>query len=275
MKTKTRSPRTSQARLFAAYVTTAALSLGTLVGCPGMLTPEQRALFVGGNGGDGGVATCTIGVSNVENQLIRPRCATAGCHDRGGRSGGLDLESPNMNLRLVGQRSNTCSGATLINPGTATGVFIDKLGPMPPCGERMPQGAPPLSESEMTCVRAWAATLNNNPPPDVVVPDVQMMPDVQMPRPDVVMDMGMPDMGTPPMDASDVTEPPTDMGAPDMSAPDMGTPPMDTMPPRDVMAPPDVVAPPDVPAPRDVVAPPDEMEPPADEGMPGEDAGAE
>ncbi len=145
-----------RARTTLSLLLVAALA-AALVGCPGHLeNPED---FVGSSP-DGAVATCTIGVSAVEAQLIRPRCATANCHDRAGHAGGLDLETPGLAGRLLNVRSTMCSGRVLVDPTSpAAGYFVEKLSASPRCGGRMPLGAPALSAGELTCVRGWLATL--------------------------------------------------------------------------------------------------------------------
>lgn len=142
----------------------AALALG-LAACPGRLeNPED---FVGSTR-DSGAQACTLGVNAVENQIIRPRCATAGCHDRGQRAGGLDLESPDITSRVLNVRAATCNGQVLVTSGGG-GFFIEKLDRAPRCGDRMPLGSMPLASSELTCVRQWLASLRTDAgaPPDV------------------------------------------------------------------------------------------------------------
>jgi hypothetical protein len=142
----------------------AALALG-LAACPGRLDNIED--FVGSTR-DSGAQTCTLGVSAVESQIIRPRCATSGCHDRGQRAGGLDLESPDITARVLNVRASTCNGQVLVTSGGG-GFFIEKLDRAPRCGDRMPLGSMPLASSELTCVRLWLASLRADAgaPPDV------------------------------------------------------------------------------------------------------------
>jgi hypothetical protein len=86
----------------------------------------------------------------------------SGCHDgTQPEAGNLDLRSPEVAVAaLVGRsaRGAKCAstGRVLVEPD-GTGLFMDKLGPTPPCGDRMPQGARPLSDEEMACVAAWVS----------------------------------------------------------------------------------------------------------------------
>ncbi|MFO0607991.1 MAG: hypothetical protein U0324_32805 [Polyangiales bacterium] len=136
-----------------ASVTLAALALA---GCPGHI--DDPAAFLGPTG-DASLVSCTIGASSVEAQIIRPRCATAMCHERGMPAGRLDLESPNVGARLVGVAS-TCAGQLLVSPTSpGTSYLLQKLGTSSSCGARMPLGAPALTPSEVACVRLWVDRL--------------------------------------------------------------------------------------------------------------------
>jgi hypothetical protein len=158
---------------------TAALGLAA---CPGRIDDPSAFLGVAG---DSSVVSCTIGVSAVEAQIIRPRCATAGCHERSMPAGRLDLESANLGARLVNVRASGCMGQVLVSP-TSPGqsYFIEKLNASPRCGDRMPLGSPALTPSEVVCVRLWAETLvtDGGAPmdatPDAVSPDVRDVADV-------------------------------------------------------------------------------------------------
>ncbi|MDP3276625.1 MAG: hypothetical protein Q8Q09_15615 [Deltaproteobacteria bacterium] len=169
-----------RARMVCGIASLSALAL--LSGCPGKLDNWQD--FVGAN--EGGTTSCTIAVSMVEQQLVRPRCATSGCHDRGDRAGGLDLQSPNIASRLVDQPSSSCSGRLLVNRASlGESHMLAKVSSDPGCGRQMPLGAPALSVSEVACIRSWIGTLDPNAMTDAGM-DVVAPPDVVIPPPDVV-----------------------------------------------------------------------------------------
>jgi hypothetical protein len=97
-------------------------------------------------------------------QLIIVNCS--GCHDgTEAESGALDLRAPDSVAALVGQpaRGAKCAATqlSLLNPDGG-GLFVEKLGPAPPCGDRMPQGTYPLSPDEMACVESWLDALAAN-----------------------------------------------------------------------------------------------------------------
>lgn len=222
--------QTNRKRLFVAL-----LSALSFAGCPGKLDNWQQ--FVGG--GEGGVPTCSIPAASVELQLIRPRCATAGCHNRAEHQGNLDLVSPGIAERVVGQAS-TCAGKLLVDPANrAQSYILEKLGASPTCGRQMPMGTDPFSADELACVRLWINTLNPGENTDGGVMDVPDPPrDVPNPPRDRPDPMG--DMPTP-------TDGPVDMDVPN---------PMDIPTPNDIPNPRDVPNR-DVPNPIDVPSPMD------------------
>jgi hypothetical protein len=76
-------------------------------------------------------------------------------------AGALDLESPDLALRLLGQGAGTCDGWKLVVPGNPNAsLLVRKLeGNVPPdCGDPMPIGTP-LAAHLVACVRDWIASL--------------------------------------------------------------------------------------------------------------------
>lgn len=203
---------------FAALAATAALSL---TACPGRITDPTP--FIGGNN-EGGTTSCSIASTQIESQLIRPRCATTGCHDTSTRAGSLDLQSPNIGARLLSQMS-TCMGRPLIDSANRSGsYFVSKVAESTPsCGARMPLGAPPFNASEIACVRTWVSTLGDVPMNDSGVVDTGVIVDTGVPGRDASMDvMSPPDTGV----RDTGVDSPTSM--PDAMPTDMPTPPEDT-----------------------------------------------
>ncbi|MEZ4408227.1 MAG: putative metal-binding motif-containing protein [Polyangiales bacterium] len=113
-------------------------------------------------------SACPPGV-DVEAELLRPRCATVGCHSARSNTASLDLETVGVAARLSGRVASTCPDRVLVVPGDPSASFVvQKLGPSPACGRRMPDGAQPLSVDEVACVRAWVLALA---PRDAGAPD--------------------------------------------------------------------------------------------------------
>jgi mono/diheme cytochrome c family protein len=90
--------------------------------------------------------------------LFQTRCA--GCHTAGGAApigleiGGLDLASYST-LRAGG----AVSGARVVVPGQpCASALVQKLGPAPPFGARMPLSGPPfLDDADLQLVHDWIA----------------------------------------------------------------------------------------------------------------------
>lgn len=76
-----------------------------------------------------------------------------GCHATGSTSG-FNLGSY-VNLR----RGGVTSGTDIVVPGApCDSVLVQKLGPTPPFGSRMPNNGPPyFTEAELTLVKDWIA----------------------------------------------------------------------------------------------------------------------
>jgi hypothetical protein len=90
--------------------------------------------------------------------IFAARCTGLGCHGEDNPAAGLDLESGDLESRLVGRPAGTCAG-TLVDPATPeASILYRKLTPMPPCGARMPLDRTPLNDAEMQCVLEWIAT---------------------------------------------------------------------------------------------------------------------
>jgi hypothetical protein len=61
---------------------------------------------------------------------------------------------------LVGKMSSgrKCVGKMLVVPGQPDmSLLLQKLGPTPPCGSRMPIGGAPLTDAQMEMIRSWIA----------------------------------------------------------------------------------------------------------------------
>lgn len=142
------------------------LALGTLcslliLGCAGS-APEI-------DGGGGQDAITVPGCANAANIFKNHTCTTV-CHlaaNAASVGGGFDMTTSGWEKRLVGNgpsdsapSTNMCKGKGLVylkaGIQPATGLFIDKLKPNPPCGVQMPQLLAPLAQTEIDCVQMWA-----------------------------------------------------------------------------------------------------------------------
>jgi hypothetical protein len=102
----------------------------------------------------GNPASFCTSTDQVVARILRPRCGT--CHDAAVAGFiGLDLVAPGVRERLR-QRSTVCAGRVYVVTTPAVGgLFFDKLGATPGCGQRMPSVGAPLDTSEIECLKAW------------------------------------------------------------------------------------------------------------------------
>jgi hypothetical protein len=128
------------------------LASSTLTGCPGTL--DLGPYHLADDGGAETAAACP----DVPTQILAPSCGKAGCHLGASAAGGVDLSVAGIST-LPGKSDPSCGGL-IVDPAHAekSALYL-KLGPNPPCGGRMPQGAPALSDSDQQCVLAWIRTL--------------------------------------------------------------------------------------------------------------------
>lgn len=89
-------------------------------------------------------------------RLFEARCGGA-CHAGNEPVAGLDLVSPGVAARVLGQvsASDVCGGAAIVDPAGGPQMLLGKLGDAPSCGARMPFGAAPLAAADVECVRRW------------------------------------------------------------------------------------------------------------------------
>jgi hypothetical protein len=123
-----------------------ALTAATVAGCPG--TIDDLTPFQGG-------------ACNVEGQLFQQKCSDSTCHNATDLAGTLDLVSPDLASRVVGQPGSVdCPGEILVDPADPeNSLILTKLEDSPPCGNRMPLIGDPLTDQEKDCVLQWVQSL--------------------------------------------------------------------------------------------------------------------
>ena len=128
-----------------------AIGVSTVSGCPGTIDDIDRFKTSAGSACD------------VEGNLFPTKCADALCHNPTDHVAGLDLVSPGVPSRVVGQTASPmdeCVGELIVDPADPENSLIySKLLEPPPCGTRMPFTKPELSEEEKQCVLDWIGTL--------------------------------------------------------------------------------------------------------------------
>jgi hypothetical protein len=105
--------------------------------------------------------------SDVNAVFSKYACSGTGCHDATTKAANFDMASPGLETRLVGVMSpgggptgltSMCAGMFYLNGGSnpATGLFISKLSPNPPCGLQMPMVGMKLTTADMMTIQDWA-----------------------------------------------------------------------------------------------------------------------
>lgn len=114
-------------------------------------------------GSDAPTADAGLTLAVIEARVFRPHCAIPSCHASSEPTGRmrLDENNPATTLRDVAAMGVSCSGQGLVRvrPGDPMGSLLYRkiAEDSPPCGSRMPQGAPPLSPELIALVRQWIA----------------------------------------------------------------------------------------------------------------------
>lgn len=118
-----------------------------------------------GDAGPGDVGEVDAGVTlgRVQAEVFTPRCAIPSCHAGAEPTGRLVLEGDGVRAALLGVSGMgvQCRGvaSTRVVAGDPMGslLFLKISEDSPPCGTRMPQGAPPLEAPLIELVRLWIA----------------------------------------------------------------------------------------------------------------------
>jgi hypothetical protein len=82
-------------------------------------------------------------------------CATATCHDADTQQANLDLQSPGLPGRLIGQHASGGPGLIIDPSQPDSSVIYTKVTSDPPFNFQMPLGLDPLTPDQVACIRAW------------------------------------------------------------------------------------------------------------------------
>lgn len=108
----------------------------------------------GAGGGEPIDQTATF--TRVQNEIFTPTCASLGCHDPLGQQEQLVLTAGRSYGLIVNQHSNQMPGLSRIAPGDPANSYLyRKITGSGITGDRMPQGAPVLTEAQIALVRNW------------------------------------------------------------------------------------------------------------------------
>lgn len=141
-------------------------------GCISLNVLEESASGTGSEGGSStgsgtGAPTTSGGASGGSGgpcdfpgdvqPIFTARCALGGCHAGPAPQLGLDLGEGVAHAALVGVNSASSPGTSLVAPGDpGASLLIQKVGPTPPVGGRMPLGGA-LTGEEIGVLEQWVA----------------------------------------------------------------------------------------------------------------------
>lgn len=95
-------------------------------------------------------------LSRVQTEVFNQNCTAVGCHDRIGRQQGLTLSAGLTHASVVNVPSQQMPAIRRVQPGDfASSYLYRKIVGIGITGERMPQGGPFLTDSQITLVRDW------------------------------------------------------------------------------------------------------------------------
>ena len=101
-------------------------------------------------------------LSDIQRRIFQPNCTFSSCHADPGPGGNLTLTAGKSFAQLVSHECDSAEaradGFLRVAPGDPAHSFlIAKLRSVNPAryGARMPQDAPPLSESEIASIEQW------------------------------------------------------------------------------------------------------------------------
>ncbi len=113
-----------------------------------------------GNGGDDRVVLMNPSFStDIQEIIVRRGCSAGQCHGSG--AGGLTLtnSAASNHAALVGIEATSEPGFVRVEPGDpANSYVVIKLEGRQSVGARMPLGAPPLDDIDLTNFRNWITT---------------------------------------------------------------------------------------------------------------------
>ena len=105
-------------------------------------------------GGDPIDASATF--TRVQNEVFTPTCANIGCHNPVGQQSQMVLTAGRAYAETVNVASVEMPSLMRVKPNDPVNSYLyRKITGAGITGDRMPQGAPPLSEAHIALVRNW------------------------------------------------------------------------------------------------------------------------
>jgi len=98
----------------------------------------------------------TATFTRVQSEIFTPTCAQLGCHDPLGQQSQQVLSSGRSYTNTVNVPSVEMPSLVRVKPGDPSNSYLyRKITGAGITGDRMPQGLPPLSDSQIKLVRDW------------------------------------------------------------------------------------------------------------------------
>ena len=105
---------------------------------------------------NGGPIDPTATFTRVQAEIFTPTCAALGCHDRLGRQSDQQLQAGVAYAQIVNHPSVELPQLMRVAPGDPGNSFLyRKITGAGIVGDRMPQGGPFLSDTQIKLVRDW------------------------------------------------------------------------------------------------------------------------
>lgn len=107
-------------------------------------------------GGSGEPIDPTATFTRVKDEIFTPTCAQLGCHDTIGHQENQILTASRAYANTVNVPSVQMPSLVKVAPGNVTGSYLyRKITGSGITGDRMPQGLPPLTDSQIKLIRDW------------------------------------------------------------------------------------------------------------------------
>jgi hypothetical protein len=126
---------------------------GSVGGASGSAVDLPSGGVSAASGAGGG--SSVLGCPDVPQSIFLPTCASGPCHNSQTQAQHLDLQAPNLAMRLVGVPSTEGPGLLIDPAAPSDSVLYTKLSVAPPFGARMPMGKTALDNEDIACVLAW------------------------------------------------------------------------------------------------------------------------
>lgn len=125
----------------------------SLCGCMSELEPDVGPVIAGQCKNEDSDPEVDVSFDDEVLPMLQMRC---GCHDPKGSGSAIDATGFSIGNAAEVKRGGSKSGSNAVVPGDACeSILVQKVGPAPPFGARMPISGPYFSSTEMALLRDW------------------------------------------------------------------------------------------------------------------------